>query len=277
MKKFISIKILLFNIFIIINFFNYSISFSNETVKKNEELNFTMKIVPSVLGGRLSSSENIKIFECTDKKNKKTLISLNKQSPEILQKYLPSVLEFHNFPNGISTYHLVEENHSNSLFPAFISKAISKVYWDEDIKSWWWYESRISNQTPKNYYILYNTISDNYERTKDTVKYEITYFKLPATNNKVNQNLKKNLNIPFERYMSSFEYKEVKIGKNLYQEIDDYMLKFVNEEISIKNLLNTEFEFVNQNSETFLKSSTCTKKDYFSKLEEIYKKLLENN
>ena len=55
------------------------------------------------------------------------------------------------------------------------------------------------------------------------------------------------------------------------------MLKFVNEEISIKNLLNTEFEFVNQNSETFLKSSTCTKKDYFSKLEEIYKKLLENN
>lgn len=26
-----------------------------------------------------------------------------------------------------------------------------------------------------------------------------------------------------------------------------------------------------------LKSSTCTKKDYFSKLEEIYKKLLENN
>jgi len=243
----------------------------------DEELNFTMKIVPSVLGGRLSSSENIKIFECTDKKNKKTLISINKQPPEILQKYFPSVLEFHNFPNGASTYHLVEENDPNSIFPAFISRAISKVYWDEDIKSWWWYESRITNQTPKNYYILYNTISDNYERTKDTVKHEIVYFKLPATNIKVNQNLKKNLEIPFERYMSSFEYKEVKIGRNIYQEIDDYMLKLVDEEISIKNLLNAEFEFIDKNSETFSKSLNCVKKDYFSIKEEIYKKLLENN
>lgn len=268
-------KIFLINIFIIINFFSYTISFSDETMKEIEELNFTIKIVPSVLGGRLSSTENIKIFECTDKKNKKTLISLNKQPPEVLQKYFPSVLEFHNFPNGASTFHIVEEKDPNALFPAIISKAISKVYWDEDSNYWWWYESRITNQTPKNHYILYNTVSDNYERTKDTVKHEIVYFKLPAINNKVNQNLKKKLEIPFERYMSSFEFKEVQIGKNLYQEIDNYMLKFVNEEISIKNLLNAEFEFVDKNSETFLKSSTCIKKDYFSKKEEIYKKLIE--
>ena len=52
------------------------------------------------------------------------------------------------------------------MYPAFISKAISKVYWNDDINSWWWYESRITNTTPKKYYILYNEISENYELTK---------------------------------------------------------------------------------------------------------------
>ena len=237
----------------------------DELLKNLESTFFLRSVTPTVLGGRISSlSKNIKIYECTDNKNKKILISLNKQSPEILKKHFQSVLEFHNFPNGALTYNIIQEEDPNSMFPAFISKAISKVYWDDDINSWWWYESRITNKTPKNYYILYNTISENYERTKDNVKLETMYFKLPVTNNKINQNLKKSLKIPFERYMNSFDYKENTIGNNIYQEIDNYMLNLVNEEILLKNLLNAEFDFIEKNSERFSKSSACIKKDYFS-------------
>ena len=267
-------KIFLFSIFIIVNFFCYTFSISDESTKKMDEVmktfeksKFTNMIVPSILGGRLLNSNNIKKFECTDKKNKKTLISFNEQSPESLQKYFPSVLEFYDFPNGALTFHIaqeVQEKDISTIFPVIISKAISQVYWDEDYNSWWWYESRITNQTPKTHYILYNVISDNYQRTKETVKYETIYFKLPTINNKVNQNLKKNMEIPFERYVNSYDYKEQQIGKNLYQEIDNYMLKLVNEEISIKNLINSEFDFIDKNSETFLKTSSCIKKDYFS-------------
>ena len=237
----------------------------DENLKKIKESIFLNSVVPSVIGGRVSIlSKNIKIYECTDNKNKKTLISLNRQSKEILKNYFQSVLEFHNLPNGALTYNIIQEEDPNSMYPAFISKAISKVYWNDDINSWWWYESRITSTTPKNYYILYNEISENYELTKDNVKLETMYIKLPLINNKINQNLKKSLEIPFERYMNSFDYKENKIGNNIYKEIDNYMLNFVNEEILLKDLVNTEFDFISKNSEKFSKNSTCVKKDYFT-------------
>ena len=42
------------------------------------------------------------------------------------------------------------------------------------------------------------------------------------------------------------------------------MLNFVNEEILLKDLVNTEFDFISKNSEKFSKNSTCVKKDYFT-------------
>ena len=53
--------------------------------------------------------------------------------------------------------------------------------------------------------------------------------------------------------MNSFDYKENKIGNNIYKEIDNYMLNFVNEEILLKDLVNTEFDFISKNSEKFSK------------------------
>ena len=76
------------------------------------------------------------------------------------------------------------------MYPAFISKAISKVYWNDDINSCGGMKVELQTQRQK-YYILYNEISENYELTKNNVKLETIYIKLPLINNKINQNLKK--------------------------------------------------------------------------------------